>query len=95
MEKWYIYLIRTKNNHLYTGITIDIKRRFDEHQNEPKKGSKFLRGKGPLKLELKRKVGSKSLASKLEAKIKTLSKSEKEKLITSKYFMKKLINQLK
>ena len=52
-------------------------RRFEEHKSSNKKGSKYLRGKAPLKLVMKKKIGNKSLALKIEAKVKKLSKVEK------------------
>ncbi len=51
-----------------------------EHQAGGKKAAKYLRGKGPLKLEFQQKVGSKSSALKIEFAIKKLPKQEKEKL---------------
>ncbi|GBD95941.1 GIY-YIG nuclease superfamily protein [bacterium BMS3Abin06] len=32
MEIWFLYLIRCKDGSLYTGITTDVKRRFEEHK---------------------------------------------------------------
>ena len=29
---WHLYLIRTNQGHLYTGVTQDVQRRFKEHQ---------------------------------------------------------------
>lgn len=78
-ECWYIYLIRCNNNSLYTGITTDVERRFNEHCLG--KGAKYLRGKGPLKLVLQNEVGSKSEAAKLEYYIKKLPKLKKEELL--------------
>ncbi len=43
-----------------------------------------LRGKAPLKLVLKKKIGNKSMALKIEAKVKKLSKVKKELLIEGK-----------
>tara|TARA_B110000305_G_C19121876_1_gene484720 strand:+ start:260 stop:532 length:273 start_codon:yes stop_codon:yes gene_type:complete len=84
MTYWYIYIIRCRNNSLYTGISTDVKRRFKEHSSDPKKGAKYLRGKGPLKLEWKQKVKDKSLAAKIEYHIKTLPKATKEDIIKKK-----------
>ena len=83
---WHLYMIRGSDDSLYTGITIDVKRRFEEHSNQShlagtNKGAKALRGKYPLLLELQIPVGNKSEAAKLEYKIKQLSKSEKEALV--------------
>lgn len=76
---WHLYLIRCKNNSLYTGITTDVGRRFKMHCNG--EGAKYLRGKGPLTLEFNVKVGSKSEALKLEYRIKRLPKNKKEMII--------------
>jgi len=77
---WFLYMVRCNNGQLYTGITIDVGRRFAEH--EAGKGAKFLRGKGPLILQFQMQVGSHSEALKKEVQIKKLSKSAKEQLIT-------------
>lgn len=75
-KNWFIYIIRCRNNSLYTGITTDVERRFLEHESG--KGAKYLRGKGPLKLVFYKEVGTKSEALKLEFSIKTLKKTKRE-----------------
>ena len=77
-------MIRCRNGRLYTGITTDVERRFEEHESGDKKGSKYLRGKTPLKLVMKKRIGSRSLALKIEAKVKKLSKVKKEMLVDGK-----------
>ena len=84
MNNWFLYLIRCKNGKLYTGITTDVERRFEEHESSDKKGSKYLRGKAPLKLVMKKKIGNKSMALRIEAKVKKLSKIKKELLVDGK-----------
>ena len=84
MNNWFLYLIRCRNGRLYTGITTDVERRFGEHESGKKKGSKCLRGKAPLTLVMKKKVGSRSMALKIEAKVKKLPKIKKELLIDDK-----------
>ena len=37
MNNWWVYIIQCRNKSLYTGITTDVERRFDEHQNDDKK----------------------------------------------------------
>ena len=76
---WHLYMIRLENGHIYTGITTDIDRRFAEHQSG--KGAKYLRGKGKMTLVFKDKIGNHSSALKMEARIKKMPKSEKERLI--------------
>ena len=84
MNNWFLYLIRCKHGQLYTGITTDVERRFEEHKSSNKKGSKYLRGKSPLKLVMKKRIGNKSLALKIEAEVKKLSKAKKELLVDGK-----------
>jgi putative endonuclease len=76
---WFLYLIRTADNRLYTGITTDVPRRFRQHQAG--KGAKALRGKGDLQLAFSHEVGEHSLALRLEYRIKQLTKREKERLV--------------
>ena len=76
---WFLYLIRTADNRLYTGITTDVPRRFRQHQAG--KGAKALRGKGDLQLAFSHEVGEHSLALRLEYRVKQLTKREKERLV--------------
>jgi putative endonuclease len=80
---WYLYLLRCADGSLYTGITVDLERRFSEHQDVDGKGkgAKALRGKGPLKLVFNEQIESHSQALKLEYRIKQLNKADKENLI--------------
>ena len=82
MSDWFIYLIRTNKGSLYTGITRDVERRFEEHSGGGPKAAKALRGRGPLTLEFQQGVDSHSEALKLEMQIKKWSKARKEALIT-------------
>lgn len=77
---WHVYLIRDRNNALYCGISTDVQRRFSQHTSG--KGAKALKGKGPLNLVWSEKIGpSRSLALKVEYRIKQLRKVQKERLI--------------
>jgi putative endonuclease len=82
-EQWSLYLVRTAQGSLYTGVTTDVLRRFQEHENKDKKnkGAKALRGKGPLTLVFEIVVGNRSDALKLEYRIKQMSRTDKELLI--------------
>ena len=94
MDIWFLYLIRCRDRSLYTGITTDVKRRFNEHQEGGRKGSKYLRGKTPLELVLKRKIGSKSIALKVENRVKRMTKAEKEMFVSGKINMRHINKQL-
>lgn len=81
VSMWYLYLIRCANGHLYTGITTDVARRFNEHQSNGPKAAKYLRGKGPLTLMYQEQVGTRSDALKREIAVKKLSRVRKLALI--------------
>jgi putative endonuclease len=80
MAVWSVYMIRCGDDSLYTGIATDVTRRFKEHQSG-KTGSKYLRGRAPLELVFQLQVGDRSLASKLEHRIKKLPRPKKEKVV--------------
>ncbi len=79
-QKWSLYIVQCEDNSLYTGITLDVERRLKEHSSN-KRGAKYVRGKGELKLVFSEVVGSKSMALKLENKIKSFTKAKKNALI--------------
>jgi putative endonuclease len=81
MPGWYLYMVRCRGGNLYTGIATDVERRFAEHQAG--KGAKYLRGKGRLKLVFKKRIGTHSLALKIERRVKSLPKHKKERLVAT------------
>jgi len=80
--KWFVYMLRCKDNSIYTGITNDLKKRIETHQSG--NGSKYLRGKLPIKLVYIENFEDRSTASKREIEIKKLKKKEKELLTNLK-----------
>lgn len=90
--KWYLYIVETAKGTLYTGITTDVQRRFEEHSSSPK-GAKYLKGKGPLVLLFSQEVGDKSLASKLEYQVKKLKRAEKEQVISGSRALFSLLDE--
>lgn len=78
---YYIYIIKCEGDLLYTGITNDIDRRMDEHFGRTTKCAKFTRSHKALSLEALWSCGDRSLASKLEYRIKQLTKAQKLRLI--------------
>jgi len=83
---WWVYIIETKCKKLYTGITTDVARRFQEHlavhRKESDKGAKFFRGHEPNRVVYQEAYGSRSVASKREYEIKKMSALKKRSLIT-------------
>ena len=82
-------MVKCRDGSLYTGIATDVERRFAEHQAN--KGAKYLRGRGPLKLVFKRRVGERGQALKIERMIKKLPKRKKETLIQSDTGLEKIL----
>ncbi|MCG9698098.1 GIY-YIG nuclease family protein [Shewanella sp. Isolate11] len=80
---WFLYMVQCRKGQLYTGITTDVERRFQEHQQGGAKAAKFLRGKGPLQLVYRETVGDHSQALKREIAIKKLSRQAKLAIITT------------
>jgi putative endonuclease len=77
---WFVYILKCSDDTLYTGITIDLNRRVDEHNNSLK-GAKYTRMRRPLELLYFEEHKDKSSASKREFEIKKLSRAKKLELI--------------
>lgn len=77
---WFVYILKCSDDTLYTGITIDLNRRVDEHNSSPK-GAKYTRIRRPLELLYFEEVKDKSSASKREIEIKKLSRAQKLELV--------------
>jgi putative endonuclease len=77
---WYVYFLRCNDNSLYTGITTDLKRRLHQHNNT-KLGAKYTRARRPVVLVYSESAKDKSIASKREYQLRTLTKNKKEKLV--------------
>lgn len=76
---WYLYILRCKDDSLYTGITTDVEKRLEAHRSG--KGAKYTRGRGPLELVYREECGTHSDALKREVQIKALPRKEKLKLL--------------
>jgi len=83
-KKWFIYIVRCKDNSLYTGITTNITRRVDEH-NFSKKGAKYTRSRRPVLLVYSKQIESRSAALKLEYVFKQFDKKKKEEIISGRH----------
>lgn len=81
MSNWQVYIILCSDNSLYTGISNDVERRFQEHASQ--RGARYFRGREPQQLVYLESGHDRSSASRREAAIKKLRRGEKERLITS------------
>lgn len=77
---YHLYILKCADGTLYTGITTDLDRRLVEHNNN-KLGAKYTSARRPVELLASWKFKNRSLASKEEARIKKLSRTEKLELM--------------
>ena len=82
----YTYIIRCTDDSLYTGITTDVKRRFEEHLSQSEKSAKYTRTHKAIKIEAVWQSENRISASRLEYHIKRLTKAQKENLIKNNDF---------
>lgn len=88
---YYTYMLRCADNSIYTGMTNNLENRLNEHVSKDKNGAKYTKSHDVIKLETAWKSKDKSLACKLEYQIKSLTKQQKEALISGE----KLVTYLK
>ena len=78
---WTVYILECADQSLYTGITNDLDRRINEHENGT--GAKYTRGRAPFKLLYTETHSSRSQASKREVAIKSFDRATKFQLASS------------
>ena len=78
-ESWKVYMILCSDNSLYTGITMDIERRFRQHAEG--RGAKYFRGRRPLQVVYLENGHDRSSATQREARIKAMSRADKALLV--------------
>ena len=78
---FYTYILRCSDDSLYTGIAADVRRRMKEHFSKDKKCAKYTRCHTAQKLEAVWQSEDRAAASRLEYRIKRLTREQKERLI--------------
>lgn len=79
---YFVYILKCKDDTLYTGIATDVERRLDEHNNSDK-GAKYTRVRRPVALVYTEELEDRSTACKREYAIKQLKREEKLRLINA------------
>lgn len=79
---WFIYIARCADHTLYTGITDNLDKRLAAHNAG--KGAKYTRGRTPIEFIYSEGCEDRSAASKREAELKKLSKTQKLRLINTR-----------
>jgi len=76
---WVVYILKCRNDALYTGITNNLDRRLSAHKSG--KGSKYVRAWKPFSLMKVIPCETESEARILELKIKKMRRQEKIKFL--------------
>ena len=75
---WYVYIIESTAQTLYTGVTTDVARRFEEHRTG--RGAKYFRVHAPKEIVFVERKRSRATAQARERAIKKLSSLKKREL---------------
>lgn len=81
MQEWIVYMVRCRDDSLYTGITTDVQRRLTEHNLDPRRAARYTWGRRPVQLVYQEALPDRASASRREAAIKALDRGAKEALI--------------
>ena len=84
INDWFVYIVRCADDSLYTGITKDVDRRIQEHNEGNKLAAKYTRARLPVVLVHQEVCESRSAATKREIEIKLLSRKDKDILLAKK-----------
>lgn len=76
-ESWFVYIVQCADGSLYTGIARDLDQRLAQHNGEKPGGARFTRGRRPVRLLWSVTAADRSAASRREAGIKKLSRTQK------------------
>ena len=81
-SSWRVYLLRCCDSSLYAGVTANLARRVRQHNGELAGGARYTKPRRPVTLAWSLAVPDRSSAQRIEARLKRLSKGEKEKLVS-------------
>ena len=81
---WFVYVVETKSGKLYSGITVNVKRRLEQHSGTRVGGAKALRGDPPVRLRYAETAADRSEATKREMVIKRMPRAKKIELVEAR-----------
>ena len=94
VSAWHVYIVRTRDGALYTGVTTDVARRLAEHRAARGRGARYLRGRGPLEIVYRRRLGGRGLALRVEARLKRRPRADKEAIVAARPSRRALLRRL-
>jgi putative endonuclease len=80
---YFVYILRTSSNTLYTGQTNNLDRRLQEHKKKTSKSAKYMRRFESFELVYTETYKSRREAMQRESQLKRWTKTKKEELISS------------
>lgn len=89
-KKWCVYMLECSDSTIYTGITNNLESRIKVHNSG--KGAKYVKTRLPVRLLWSIESENRSEASKLEIKIKKLTRTQKLNIIENKKEASDLFN---
>lgn len=80
-QLWFVYIIECSDSSFYTGITNDLERRQQQHNDGT--ASRYTRSRRPVVLRYQETCTSRSEALIRECSLRLLTRKEKEQLVNS------------
>ena len=77
----FVYILRCRDGSLYTGATLSLERRLEQHASGS--ASRYTRSRLPVKLVWSRRTRTWSRALQEERRIKSLARADKETLVAA------------
>ena len=91
---WFVYMLRCGNAALYTGVTTDVARRVAQHCGRGRSSARYTRAFAPVELVYSCRVGQRTLACRVEHRIKRLSRQKKIEVVSGNFSPRQLLNFL-
>ena len=79
---YFVYILECADSTLYVGSTNDVQKRLKAHNGELPGGARYTSGRRPVRLRYSEQCESRGAALKREHALKSLSRTEKLKLVS-------------
>lgn len=80
-EPWFVYMVECRDGSLYTGVTNDLERRLQQHNEGT--GARYTRSRRPVRIRYSERCPSRSAALMRECAVRLLSPKEKWELVAA------------
>lgn len=91
---WHVYLLDCDGASLYTGVTTDVERRLGEHRAGAPRAARYTRSRRRIELAHAVEVGGKSLAMRVEYRLRRLPAPEKRRLAEQRASLAEILQRL-